>query len=172
MVFIRRGKADAVSDDGVTVFSTFKPGDYIGEHSLLHFEPREVAVRAVEFVDALMLQRSDFTELYVTAPDFVRELQRVDVLRCSAAAWRKAQPKALAMPPRASSKRLPSVPGSASAVSSASSGTGFLAAFRAAATVAPASPPPITATARASSMHTARGASANGASIASAASLR
>ena len=90
MCFIRRGKADAVGDDGVSVVQTYMPGDFFGEHSLLGFEPREASVRAVEFVEALVLQRGDFMELYVSAPEFVRELQRIDVLRSSLAATRKA----------------------------------------------------------------------------------
>jgi CRP-like cAMP-binding protein len=79
--FIKRGKVDMVLPNGVTVFLTLKPGNSFGEHSMLYLTKRDASVRAVDFVDVYMLHRSDFTELYVSAPEFIRELQRLDEAR-------------------------------------------------------------------------------------------
>jgi CRP-like cAMP-binding protein len=76
--FIKRGKVDAVLPNGVTVFLTLKPGDFFGERSMLFLTRRDASFRAVDFVDLYVMHRPDFTELYVAAPDFIREVQRVD----------------------------------------------------------------------------------------------
>ena len=81
MFFIRSGKVDAILPNGVTVWMTLRPGDFFGEHSLLYLTRRDTSFRAVDFVDVLMLTRPDFTELYISAPEFVREIQRVDTDR-------------------------------------------------------------------------------------------
>lgn len=60
---------------------TYKPGAFFGEHEMLHMTRRDASFRAVDFVDVLVLQRADFTELYISSPDFVREIQKADVAR-------------------------------------------------------------------------------------------
>jgi hypothetical protein len=79
--FVTRGKVDAVLPNGITVFATHKPGDIFGEHSLLWLSKRDASYRAVNFVDTFEMTRPDFTELYITAPDFIREVQRIDATR-------------------------------------------------------------------------------------------
>lgn len=81
MYFIRSGKVDAILPNGVTVWLTLRPGDFFGEHSLLYLTRRDTSFRAVDFVDVLTMSRADFTELYISAPDFVREIQRADTER-------------------------------------------------------------------------------------------
>jgi voltage-gated potassium channel len=81
LFFIRSGKVDAVLPNGVTVFCTMKPGDFFGEHSLLFMTRRDASYRAVDFVDLFIMSRPDFTEMYISAPDFIREVQRVDIAR-------------------------------------------------------------------------------------------
>lgn len=81
LFFIKKGKVDAVLPNGVTVFQTLKPGAFFGEHSMLYLTKRDASTRAVDFVDVYTLHRGDFTELYISAPEFIRELQRIDEYR-------------------------------------------------------------------------------------------
>jgi Cyclic nucleotide-binding domain/Ion transport protein len=81
LYFLSSGRVDAVLPNGMTVFKTFQPGDFFGEHSMLTMAKRDTSFRAVDFVDLLVLSRPDFVELYITAPEFVREVQRVDLDR-------------------------------------------------------------------------------------------
>lgn len=81
LFLLKRGKVDAVLPNGVTVFATFMPGEFFGEHSVLFLTKRDASYRAVDFVDLLILSRADFTELYISAPEFIREIQRVDLIR-------------------------------------------------------------------------------------------
>jgi CRP-like cAMP-binding protein len=81
MYFIKSGKVDAVLPNGFTVFMTLFPGQFFGEKSLLYMKKRDASFRAVDFVDLIILDRATFTELYISAPDFIRELQKTDTLR-------------------------------------------------------------------------------------------
>jgi CRP-like cAMP-binding protein len=78
--FVKRGMADAILTNGQLLL-TYEPGDFFGEHAILHNYRRYITVRAVDFLDVLQLQKEHLQELYAAAPDFIREIRRVDAQR-------------------------------------------------------------------------------------------
>jgi voltage-gated potassium channel len=81
LFLIKRGKVDGVLPNGVTVFSTYTPGDYVGEHALLTGNRRDASYRAVDFVDCLVMSRSQFKELSEQASAFISEVKMTDMIR-------------------------------------------------------------------------------------------
>jgi hypothetical protein len=81
MFFLKSGKVDCVLPNGTDVFLTLLPGDFFGEKSLLYMCKRDASFRAVDFVDVLVMERATFTELYISAADFIREVQKADAAR-------------------------------------------------------------------------------------------
>lgn len=84
MYFIKRGKVDAVLEDGFTVYHTYMPGDFFGETPLLHNMPPTNSFRAVDFLDVLVLSRAQLEELQVTAEEFCEHLRMVSLMRLRA----------------------------------------------------------------------------------------
>jgi len=78
--FVKRGMADGILSTG-QLLSTYEPGDFFGEHAILHNERRSISVRAVDFLDVLQLQKEHLFELHATAPAFMNEIRRVDAER-------------------------------------------------------------------------------------------
>ena len=78
--FVKRGMADGILLSG-QVMDTYQPGDFFGEHAVLSNERRAINVRAVDFLDVLQLQKEHLLELRAVAPDFLREIRRVDAER-------------------------------------------------------------------------------------------
>jgi hypothetical protein len=81
LLFIDRGRVDAVLPNGRTVFMTLFPGDFFGESSLLYGTLRDASFRAVDFVDLFIMDQSTFDEVSVMAPDFINEIRRTDADR-------------------------------------------------------------------------------------------
>jgi len=81
LFLIKRGKVDGVLPNGVKVFSTYTPGDYIGEHALLTGNRRDASYRAVDFVDCLVMSRNQFRELTQQAPPFLSKIKMEDMIR-------------------------------------------------------------------------------------------
>lgn len=73
LYFVLRGKVDAVLDD-TEVFMSITPGGMFGEGPLIWGARYSASFRAVDFVDLLILSRSDYNELEASAPTFCAEV--------------------------------------------------------------------------------------------------
>ena len=53
---------------------TLRPGEFFGEHAMLHLTRLDVSFRAVEFLDLLAMSRAVFSELYIREVSWRRHL--------------------------------------------------------------------------------------------------
>jgi glucose-6-phosphate 1-dehydrogenase len=74
MYFICRGQVE-VFDGGGKLLGTLGEGDYFGEMSLLHSEPRIATVRAAATCDLFVLEQADFNRVLKDYPHLARSLQ-------------------------------------------------------------------------------------------------
>ena len=75
MYILVRGEAEVKNDAGAAL-DTLKEGDYFGELSLLHAQPRIANVRATTACDVLILRKGDFDRLMSEYPLLLTELEQ------------------------------------------------------------------------------------------------
>ncbi|MDH3598943.1 MAG: cyclic nucleotide-binding domain-containing protein [Candidatus Tectomicrobia bacterium] len=68
-------------EQGPKMIAKLGPGDYFGEMALVHHAPRSATVRTMTSVDAVMIERLDFTTLYTYLPDLQRNVDEVILKR-------------------------------------------------------------------------------------------
>jgi glucose-6-phosphate 1-dehydrogenase len=74
MYVLARGQVEVLDGSG-TRLSTLEPGDFFGELSLLHAQPRTANVRAVTPCDLFVLDKADFTKALLDFPQFAASLE-------------------------------------------------------------------------------------------------
>jgi glucose-6-phosphate 1-dehydrogenase len=74
MYFICRGQVEVVNDAQV-VLSTLGAGDFFGELSLLHSQPRTASVRPTMPCDLFVLDKADFDKVLKERPEFAESLR-------------------------------------------------------------------------------------------------
>jgi CRP/FNR family transcriptional regulator, cyclic AMP receptor protein len=82
VILIRSGSADVLrqSGDDAIVLGTVRAGEFVGEMGVLEGRPRSATVRAVETVEAELIERQTFLERISAEPELARKL----LLRMSA----------------------------------------------------------------------------------------
>lgn len=70
MFFIKNGQVDMLYQGSNKIIITMKEGCYFGETCLLRNEPRKHSIRAVDYVDVLVLERLDFEEIFEESTEF------------------------------------------------------------------------------------------------------
>ncbi len=74
------GEVEVVREDhdqGETVLNRLGPGQYFGEMAVVNNTPRNATIRALTPVEAVSMQRMDFTTLYMHVPDLQQSLEQV-----------------------------------------------------------------------------------------------
>ena len=77
MYFISRGTVEVVSPEGDSVFATLTDGQFFGEIALVTKEPRTASIRAADYCDLYMLDKSTFDRVLQNFPalySHIREL--------------------------------------------------------------------------------------------------
>jgi glucose-6-phosphate 1-dehydrogenase len=69
MYFICRGEVEVQNESGAPI-AKLGPGDFFGEQSLLHSQPRNASVRAISPCDLFVLNQADFQKVLKDHPDF------------------------------------------------------------------------------------------------------
>ena len=80
LYIISRGEVEVVSDEG-DVVATLGEGHYFGEISLLLSEPRTATVRASQYCDLFLLDKSDFTRVLRDRPQFLKTIMETATTR-------------------------------------------------------------------------------------------
>ena len=65
----------------MTAHARLGPGEYFGEMALVNDDPRIATVRTLTSVDAVMIERLDFTTLYTYLPDLQRNVDEIILTR-------------------------------------------------------------------------------------------
>lgn len=68
-------------EQGPKMIAKLGPGEYFGEMALLNDTPRIATVRTLTSVDAVMIERLDFTTLYTYLPDLQSNVDEVILKR-------------------------------------------------------------------------------------------
>ncbi|XP_066572391.1 cyclic nucleotide-gated cation channel alpha-3-like [Amia ocellicauda] len=77
MFFIQKGEVEVLAGNGGTVLFTLKVGQYFGEDSFLHSEPRAATIRAASNCDLCVLTKKSFEETFQYYPDIYQEFKQV-----------------------------------------------------------------------------------------------
>lgn len=64
-------------DGGETVLNRLGAGQYFGEMALVSNAPRNATIRTISPVDAVTMERMDFTTLYMYLPDLKQSVEQV-----------------------------------------------------------------------------------------------
>lgn len=75
MYFISRGEVEVYNDKN-QVLRTLQAGDFFGELSLLHSQPRAASVRAKTSCDLFILEKADFDKALKERPEFAEALRQ------------------------------------------------------------------------------------------------
>lgn len=84
LYIITRGEVAVIREEpeqGPKMIAKLGPGEYFGEMALLSNAPRTATVRTLTSVDAVMIERLDFTTLYTYLPDLQRNIDEVILKR-------------------------------------------------------------------------------------------
>jgi CRP-like cAMP-binding protein len=84
LYIITRGEVAVIReepDQGPKMIAKLGPGEYVGEMALVNNAPRSATVRTLTSVDAVSIERLDFTALYTYLPDLQRNVDEVILKR-------------------------------------------------------------------------------------------
>jgi hypothetical protein len=77
IIFITRGEVDVIAGNDDTHFATMGVGDYFGHLSLALLEQRSGSVRARDYCEVLILDKSCYDEISAEYPDFMQVMKKV-----------------------------------------------------------------------------------------------
>lgn len=75
--FINRGQVEILTGEDETHHGNMGPGDYFGHLSLALGEHRSASVRALDYTEVLVLDKSRYEEISAEYPEFLRVMKKV-----------------------------------------------------------------------------------------------